>query len=363
MQNITFYITGHGYGHATRSLEIIKNLMQADASLFFHIRTNVPEWQFKINLTNNYKLYSSPIDMGATQKNIYSVNKLATLEHAQKVYSKKDELIEQEVEFIRETDSKIILSDIPPIAFDVARAMNIPGIGITNFSWDWIYESYLGVYPEYENVVAEISASYGKADLLLRLPFNDGLTAFPTIQDIPLVARKPKQPKEVVWGKLGLKADTQDKLVLIALRPEDVSDIDFDKLSEIQNVKFIGSGLTNKDNCLNVPLDFTYFPDLVNASDIVASKPGYGVVSEIIALQKPLIYTSRADFPEYEILVAGLKEKAISYFLSSQDFFAGNWEDAILNLLNHNENWPPITLNGAETAAEIILDKIKNGNR
>lgn len=358
MKNITFYITGHGYGHATRSLEIIKNLMQVENSLFFHIRTNVPEWQFKVNLTHNYKLYPCQIDMGAIQKNSYSVDKLATLEHAQKLYKKSNELVEHEVEFIRETDSQIILSDIPPIAFDVARKADVPGIGVTNFSWDWIYESYLAAHPEYENVVAEIRVSYGKADLLLRLPFHDGLAAFPTIRDIPLVARKPKQPKEVVWGKLGLKANARDKLVLIALRPEDVFDIDFEKLSAIQNVKFIGSGLAGTGNCLDIPLDFTYFPDLVNAADIVVSKPGYGVVSEIIALQKPLIYTARADFPEYDPLVAGLREKAVSYFLPSQDFFAGNWEHAILNLLNHNKKWPPMALNGAEEAAMIILDKL-----
>jgi len=163
MQNITFYITGHGYGHATRSLEIIKTLMRADENIFFHIISNVPDWQFKLNLTRNYKLYPSQIDMGAIQKNSYSVDKLATLKHAEALYSRKSELVAKETEFIRRTNSKIILSDIPPLAFEVAHAAGIPGIGISNFSWDWIYASYLAEYPGYKHVITAMKNSYGNS--------------------------------------------------------------------------------------------------------------------------------------------------------------------------------------------------------
>jgi len=158
--------------------------------------------------------------------------------------------------------------------------------------------------------------------------------------------------------KLGIPPDNRDKLVLIALRPEDVIDIDFGKLCTMKNVEFIGSGTRNATNALDIPVDFIYFPDLVNASDIVVSKPGYGIVSEIISLQKPLIYTSRADFPEYDALVTGLQEKAISYFLKNEDFFSGHWEGAISNVLANKSEWPPVAINGAVVAAEIILSKL-----
>ena len=64
-------------------------------------------------------------------------------------------------------------------------------------------------------------------------------------------------------------------------------------------------------------------PDLLNACDAAISKPGYGLVAEIIANQTRLLYTSRSDFVEYEVLAKGLKEYAVTRELSREDFFAG----------------------------------------
>ncbi len=46
------------------------------------------------------------------------------------------------------------------------------------------------------------------------------------------------------------------------------------------------------------------YEDLVAAVDVVATKPGYGIVSECIANETAILYTSRGQFVEYEVLVA-----------------------------------------------------------
>jgi hypothetical protein len=45
------------------------------------------------------------------------------------------------------------------------------------------------------------------------------------------------------------------------------------------------------------------YEDLVGAVDIVASKPGYGIISECAANGTALLYTDRGRFCEYEVLV------------------------------------------------------------
>ena len=46
------------------------------------------------------------------------------------------------------------------------------------------------------------------------------------------------------------------------------------------------------------------YQDLVAAADVVVSKPGYGIVSECIANDTALLYTSRGHFIEYDVFVA-----------------------------------------------------------
>ncbi len=45
------------------------------------------------------------------------------------------------------------------------------------------------------------------------------------------------------------------------------------------------------------------YEDLVGASEAVVTKPGYGIISEAIANDAALLYTSRGHFPEYDVLV------------------------------------------------------------
>ena len=46
------------------------------------------------------------------------------------------------------------------------------------------------------------------------------------------------------------------------------------------------------------------YEDLVRAVDVVISKPGYGIISECVANDTALLYTSRGDFIEYDVFVA-----------------------------------------------------------
>ena len=45
------------------------------------------------------------------------------------------------------------------------------------------------------------------------------------------------------------------------------------------------------------------YEDLVGAVDVVASKPGYGIISDCAANATALLYTDRGRFCEYDVLV------------------------------------------------------------
>ncbi|MFQ5676635.1 MAG: hypothetical protein ACE5G1_12110, partial [bacterium] len=324
MTSIVYYISGHGYGHTVRSIELIKSLQHKRPNLFFHIRTDAPSWLFELNLQSNYHLHPLPIDVGAIQETSFQINKQKTLVAITELYSKKDAIVARENAFVKETNAIAVIADIPPLAFEIAAAAGIPSVGLANFSWDWIYEDFVDELPQFESIIQMIKASYSKSTLLLRLPFYGDLSAFPRIKDIPLITRKATKPKEEVWQLLDIEPKNRVALALVAFRASDLKTVDFRKIARMD--RFITMGLPEThDNCLNIPPNFIRFPELLNACDVVISKPGYGLVAEVLANRTPLLYTTREDFAELEVLTRGLKEYAVAKEIRAEDFFAGNW--------------------------------------
>ncbi len=67
------------------------------------------------------------------------------------------------------------------------------------------------------------------------------------------------------------------------------------------------------------------YEDLVRAVDVVVTKPGYGIISECLANDTALLYTSRGDFREYQVLVDAMPAFLRCAFIDHDDLFAGQW--------------------------------------
>ena len=97
------------------------------------------------------------------------------------------------------------------------------------------------------------------------------------------------------------------------------------------------------------------YEDLVAAADVVLTKPGYGIVAECMAAGTAMLYTSRGQFREYDVLVEGLQRFARSRFLPQTDLFAGRWRErsrsAACGLPPPAEH---MAADGAEVAARLI---------
>ena len=65
------------------------------------------------------------------------------------------------------------------------------------------------------------------------------------------------------------------------------------------------------------------YEDLVAAVDVVATKPGYGIIAECAANDTALLYTSRGHFVEYEVLVQEMPSFVRSQFIPQDALFAG----------------------------------------
>jgi len=359
LKKVLFYLSGHGFGHATRMIEVIKQLYASEKDISCIIKTTAPQWLFEHNLDKAFEYFSLKSDIGVVQKDSLNLDKLSTLKEYARLLQSKKELVTEEIRLVKENRISVIVGDSPPFAFDIAKESGIPGIAISNFSWDWIYKDYVSELPEYGFLVEEIESSYFKADLLLRLPFFGDMSAFPKREDIPLIVRGSRLCREEILKKYNLKKEILKgkKTVLLSFGGFYHANIDFRNLLKLDDYLFLSfTPVPEKDdNLLILPPQFAGHHHLVRLCDIVVSKPGYGIVAECIANKKPLLYTSRGDFAEYPILSEGMKRYILALFIPREDFHTGKWGGYLEEILRIKEKKETMPLDGGKKAAERIL--------
>jgi len=356
MSSIVYYVTGHGYGHAVRSNQVIRSLKKARPGLRIHVRTMAPPWLFHQSVL----YHRQSIDVGIRQQDSLSMGLAETLEACRALHQSFPKLIDREVEFIKSEQIKLVLGDIPPLCFEIAASASVPSVAITNFTWDVIYRAYLRAYPDFLPVVEEIESFYSKAGLALTLPYPCEMNVFPRREPIPWVARVSSLTKAQARAKFKFPADAT--IILLSFGGLGLERLPWEPLRRLGEYFFVATGKTvmSDGNLLILPDEQPQYEDLVRAVDVIVTKPGYGIVADALAHRLPMLYADRGEFPEYPRLVEALRDCATAEFIPHSDLLAGNIAPCLQTLLDKPPNWPAVALNGSEVAAEKIINLLDN---
>jgi UDP:flavonoid glycosyltransferase YjiC (YdhE family) len=358
LSSLLYYITGHGYGHAVRSCQVIWNLKERCPELTVHVRSTVPEWLFE------HPLYpveqsSRALDVGIVQDDSLQMELGATLDACKNLHSRIPLLVEQELAFITKHNISLIIGDVPPLCFEVAARAGIPSVAITNFSWSGIYRGFLHDVPEFLPLVEEMENFYRKTTLALTLPYSCEIEIFPVRERIPFITRSSAlDPRE---ARERFRIPNLATIVLLSFGGHGLRRLDLDRLMQQKEFFFIGTGdtLRSEPNLLILPNAQHSYVDLVRAADVIVSKPGYGIVADVIRHQVPLLYTDRGDFAEYPHLVNALEDCATADFIPQADLTAANLTPYLNRLLAKEKHWPAVAINGASIAGETLLSLVR----
>lgn len=356
MPHVAFYITGHGFGHATRMAAVASALARQEPGVRISLVSTAPEWLFRLNLAGEFRLRPRALDVGVVQLDSIRLDPVATLRAYAGILEAQPALVAEEAEILRRDGVDLVVADIPPAAFLVARQAGLPAVGISNFSWDWIYADYVRALPEHAPLLDRIRDAYGQADLFLRLPFHGDCEAFQAIRDIPMIARRARRSREEVRRLLGL--DGSRPVILLSFGGFEIGGIDFDGVERLSEYCFLTTQPTPRPlrNVRVVGLDGLRYEELVAQADAVITKPGYGIVSDCLANRTPVLYTARGQFAEYAALVAGLERFGVAAFIGNDDLLAGNWRASLDALLRLPRTWSDLPSNGADAAAGILRE-------
>ena len=92
--------------------------------------------------------------------------------------------------------------------------------------------------------------------------------------------------------------------------------------------------------------------------DIVISKPGFGLVSECIVNNKPLIYSDRGDFAEYPYLVEGIEKYLRNVHIPSTQLYAGELRSVLEEIHSAPEPSEALESGGAGQIAEELIRSV-----
>ena len=324
-----------------------------------HVRTAAPEWLFSSS-SGPVSYTQQSLDVGIVQPNSLQMDLEATFRACRELHDRMPNLVEQEVKFIKQQKIDLILGDIPPACFEIAARANIPSVAITNFTWDVIYRAYSHVHPGFVPLIDDMTRFYSKATLALALPYPCDMSMFPRCEAIPWVARVSTLTRDRARAAFGLPQDRT--VVLLSFGGLGLDDLPWRELDEMTEFFFVTTALSGKsrENFLILDGAQRHYEDLLRAVDVIVTKPGYGIVADVLAHRLPVLYTERGQFSEYPFLVHALNDLATAEFIPQDELLSGNIRPYLLRLLEKKPSWRSVPLNGAEVAAKNILTLIEH---
>lgn len=351
-----YYVTGHGFGHATRVVEVVRHLIAAGHDV--HVVTGAPDFVFTSEI-DSPRLFIRKVllDCGAVQADALTVDRLASLEkYVETAVVPRTSILEAEINWLNSIKADLVVSDVVSVACRAAADAGIRSVCVTNFSWDFIYAEYvMAAGNHHRSIVWQIAEDYSHCEFLIRLPGYCPMPAFRDVIDIPLVVRRLHKSRNEVRKELSIGDDV--KLVIL-------------------NFGGQPSGWKLKEECLplgwlclvcgasdtqELPPNFiklakdAYTPDLIAASDCMLGKIGYGTVSEALAYKTPFVFVRRDYFNEEPFLRNMLEYYQCGVEMIRRDLLMGHWKPYLERAVSLRPCYEG-GINGGEVAGHILQE-------
>lgn len=295
MARIVYYVTDHGFGHASRAIALVRQLENYNLDISVK---NLNAFDFlRISLGRSASVHPDQTDVGVSiNPHNFSLDYELTKANFGSWYSKAhcEKWITNEKEFLMRNKIDLVLSDISALPFAAAHACGIPSLGISNFSWCDILSN---IYEDpYHPVVDKIYEMYEYSSGCIELSFGVGLQGFRHKVPGGLLVRYPTVPKQETRRIFGANDDEYLIFLTAGMSAKFNHKINFTN----SDCKVITTSYGNDINrhFIHVPQKYVETQNIVNASDLVIGKAGYGILSECVAQACPILMIPRFGISE-----------------------------------------------------------------
>ncbi|MEJ2037598.1 MAG: hypothetical protein P8X55_01505 [Desulfosarcinaceae bacterium] len=353
--SIAYFITPHGFGHASRAAAVMAALEARLQNVRFELYTTSPQWIFQDALETPFGYHPISSDLGMVQRSPLRTDPEATCQALDRLLPFKPGLLDRLADRLRATGCRLVVCDIAALGIAVARRAGLPSVLVESFTWDWIYRGYLDQAPGLQRHITYLSGLYALADL--RLQTEPLCVSQPECPKLGPICRRPRSEPASVRGKLGLPARSKMVLVSMGGIPDEFTFLQH--LPSTPGVFLVIPGVRKTGQVLNnvIPLPVhsdVYHPDLVQAADALVGKAGYSTVAEAYQAGIPFGYVSRTDSPEAPPLEAFIAANLPCSAISARAYASGRWVEALPALLAMPRTPHPQADGAGEAAGHIM---------
>lgn len=350
---IAFYISDYGYGHVTRSITVIRGLLERFNELEIIVCHSFAYDFLNMSINDDRVLFrKTSTDVG------YILNE-STLELDHKKIKKmyddylnnRERKINKEYDFLITHQITHVFSDINPHAIEAASNANIESIGISNFLWSDVYINIVS-----EKKLGVMRNAYSKMNYYMALEGNmNSLGSGYTYSHFS----REVNDSEVKRIRAELKISSSDTLIFYGLGMK--IDHSYQLIEELPlwsspNCKFIVSShiKINHPNVYQIPITYTETQNYIAASDFTITKPGWSTVAEALNGNSRLLLIKRKSFKEDNKTLAFLAASSFCKVYTLNDASSLYLSEKVIKELKD-----VISLKEKDNSINVLIDDIE----
>ena len=278
---IAYFITDHGFGHASRSAAVMAALERIVPEVRFELFTTSPRWLYEDSLANIFGYHSVQTDVGLVQLSPLDEDLEATCRALQKWLPFEEALIQQLADQVNRLGCRLVMCDISALGIAVARKAGVPSVLVENFTWDWIYAAYGEMFPEMVGYSNDLNEQYDQADMHIQTePLCNEVEG--AIRLAP-ISRSPRTPPSITRDLLSIPSHAKMVLVSMGGVPDRFRFLE--QLPEAIAPFIVIPGCdrpaVSHRKVIQLPAHSRFYhPDLLAAADLLIGKAGYSTVAE-----------------------------------------------------------------------------------
>ncbi|MHA2098960.1 MAG: glycosyltransferase [Candidatus Kariarchaeaceae archaeon] len=319
---ITFVISKLGLGHLTRQIALSESCQNFNQNIQFQFvisdfhRDHFGSYFDSKQIKTYTKTYSpgfafSPPNQVDIDSTLYSYQMAIDFDTQIRDDTTWGQILE---------NTTILVNDIDFFHNPIAVKMGIPIVNISNFTWSDLLEPFNRPSLTEKIIEFEKLSTYN-----IKLPFSTECASFQdNYEELGLLARKPDlEMSESIKANF---SNSKKIILFLSLDPNFENSLEFciTQLNKNYNIIIpysLRSRIPNENSnktILTIPKSVTEFQNYIQAADLVINKTGYGTVSECVSTGTPMLFWTREDFLEDEVLSNALEKRSIGLRMGSK---------------------------------------------
>jgi hypothetical protein len=353
MPHLVVSISGHGFGHVAQTAPVLNRLHESMPQLRLTVRSAVPLAHLHSRIHVPFAHLPSEGDIGMAMSSALDVRAEESRAAYRAFHADWEGRVAEEARLLRDLGADMVLSNVGYLPLAGARRAGIPNAALCSLNWFDIYRHYCGDGA----IAAQIHACYANADAFLRITPGMAMEHLPNLVPVGPIAAVGHNRRDELDRYLRLSKE--EKLVLVSLGGI-AGRLPIERWPRIDGVRWLVQQSWQLDHPDAVALESMPmgFGDLLASSDAMICKPGYGSFAEAACSGTPVLYVSRADWPESPALIEWLQRHSLCREVSRGALEQGNFA-GVLEEICHAPRPKPVIPEGAGQVADWIAEQLQ----